>query len=123
MGLNLRLSLLRLRQKINFRGVRILLVFIYMAVTASVLVYHFHTAGEVLEEEEQGARGAGHGGQGVLPLGQGFLMVGGSQADFRKAGVQVRDLTFKDLFNLVKDKGQNGSNMTWNLLKLRIRIF
>ena len=91
MGLNLRLSLLRLRQKINFRGVRILLVFIYMAVTASVLVYHFHTAGEVLEEEEQGARGAALAGQG----GHGFLLVGGSQTDFRKAGGQVTDATLR----------------------------
>ena len=50
MGLNLRLGLLRLRQKINFRLMRILLVFLYMAITASVLIYHFHSASEPLEE-------------------------------------------------------------------------
>ena len=56
MGLNLRLSLLRLRQKINFRLMRILLVFLYMAITASVLIYHFHSASEPLTRSGSWAR-------------------------------------------------------------------
>lgn len=89
MGLNLRLSLLRLRQKINFRLMRILLVFLYMAITASVLIYHFHSASEPLEElvvaeggrERMGSRGAE------------FVLTGGQDEDFRRNGFQVRSST------------------------------
>lgn len=84
MGLNLRLSLLRLRQKINFRLMRILLVFLYMAITASVLIYHFHSASEPLEElvvaEVKGAR---------LSRGAEFILTGGQDEDFRRNGFQV----------------------------------
>ena len=91
MGLNLRLSLLRLRQKINFRLMRILLVFLYMAITASVLIYHFHSASEPLEElvvveggrERMGSRGAE------------FVLTGGQDEDFRRNGFQVRSSTKK----------------------------
>ena len=89
MGLNLRLGLLRLRQKINFRLMRILLVFLYMAITASVLIYHFHSASEPLEElvvvegdrERMGSRGAE------------FVLTGGQDEDFRRNGFQVRSST------------------------------
>ena len=84
MGLNLRLSLLRLRQKINFRLMRILLVFLYMAITASVLIYHFHSASEPLEElvvaEVKGARPS---------RGAEFILTGGQDEDFRRNGFQV----------------------------------
>ena len=50
MGLNLRLSLLRVRQRINFRLLRILLVFVYLIVTGMVLVYHFNSPNAPLEE-------------------------------------------------------------------------
>ena len=84
MGLNLRLSLLRLRQKINFRLMRILLVFLYMTITASVLIYHFHSASEPLEElvvaEVKGARPS---------RGAEFILTGGQDEDFRRNGFQV----------------------------------
>ena len=91
MGLNLRLGLLRLRQKINFRLMRILLVFLYMAITASVLIYHFHSASEPLEElvvveggrERMGSRGAE------------FVLTGGQDEDFRRNGFQVSSSTKK----------------------------
>ena len=80
----MRLSLLRLRQKINFRLMRILLVFLYMAITASVLIYHFHSASEPLEElvvaEVKGARPS---------RGAEFILTGGQDEDFRRNGFQV----------------------------------
>ena len=88
MAVNLRLSLLRLRQKINFRLMRILLVFLYMAITASVLIYHFQSASEPLEElvvaEVKGARAS---------RGAEFILTGGQDEDFRRNGFQVSKLT------------------------------
>ena len=84
MGLNLRLSLLRLRQKINFRLMRILLVFLYMAITASVLVYHFHSASEPLQE-----LGVAKVKKGAKPSRRAeFILTGGQDEDFRRNGFQ-----------------------------------
>ena len=41
MGVQLRLCLLRLRQKFNFRLFRLLMVLSYVAITILVVVYHF----------------------------------------------------------------------------------
>jgi len=106
MGLNLRLSLLRLRQKINFRLMRILLVFLYMAITASVLIYHFHSASEPLEElvvveggrERMGSRGAE------------FVLTGGQDEDFRRNGFQDPEVpeAVKQFEGLVADGAGEG---------------
>ena len=81
MGLNLRLSFLRLHQKINFR---ILLLFLYIAITTSVLVYHFNSASKRLQEllvaEVKGAKPS---------RGAEFILVGGQDEDFRRNGFQV----------------------------------
>jgi hypothetical protein len=86
MGLRLRLGLLQLRQRVNFRLLRLLLVLLYMAITASVLIYHFHSPAAPLEEllvdstVDGGAKG---------PPAAGFLLVGGQPLDFRRNGFQV----------------------------------
>ena len=41
MAVNLRLATLRLRQKLNFRLVKLLLLVIYLAATLSFVVYNF----------------------------------------------------------------------------------
>ena len=83
MGLNLRLSLLRLRQKINFRLMRILFVFLYM--TVSVVVYHFHSASEPLQE-----LGVAKVKKGAKPSRRAeFILTGGQDEDFRRNGFQV----------------------------------
>ena len=78
----LRLSLLQLRQKINFRLMRMVVVVLYMAVTATVLLYHFHSSGLPLEELVVGEEGA------EVPRGEGFVVVGGQPEDFRRNGFQ-----------------------------------
>ena len=104
MGLNLRLSLLRLRQKINFRLMRILLVFLYMAITASVLIYHFHSASEPLEElvvaEVKGAR---------LSRGAEFILTGGQDEDFRRNGFQVPTTSSQILYSSPETYWTHGS--------------
>ena len=83
MGLNLRLSLLRVRQRINFRLLRILLVFVYIIVTGMVLVYHFNSTETPLEELLVGDIHE-HAGKSDK-----FVLVGGLQKDFRRDGFQV----------------------------------
>lgn len=78
----LRLSLLQLRQKINFRLMRMVVVVLYMAVTATVLLYHFHSSSLPLEELVVGEEGA------EVPRGEGFVVVGGQPEDFRRNGFQ-----------------------------------
>ena len=86
MGLNLRLSLLRVRQRINFRLLRIFLVFVYILVTGLVVVYHFNTPAQNIEELiVSGSRAQGASSDK-------FVLVGGLQKDFRRDGFQVRIL-------------------------------
>jgi len=79
MGSNLRLSLLRIRQRINFRLLKILVIFLYMVTTVCVLVYHFHSATETL---------AGVGLEGGRLHSTHFILVGGHTQDFRKDKAQ-----------------------------------
>ena len=83
MGLNLRLLSLKLRQTLNFRLVKLLLLLFYLAATASFVIYHFAgtvdpAAGEY--EVEQTAAG-----QSVRDR---FLVVGGMTQDFRQKDTQ-----------------------------------
>ena len=80
MGLNLRLSFLRLHQKINFR---ILLLFLYIAITTYVLVYHLNSASKRLELVVAEVKG------GKPSRGAEFILTGGQDEDFRRNGFQV----------------------------------
>ena len=93
MGFNLRLSLMRVRQRINFRLLRILLVFVYIIVTGMVLVYHFNSPNAPLEE----LIGASHEHGDASDK---FVVVGGLKKDFRRDGFQVNQVKIKVVFTL-----------------------
>jgi hypothetical protein len=71
------------RQRINFRLLRIFLVFVYILVTGMVLVYHFNSPAQSGEEL---VVGEGHAHHGASDL---FALVGGLHTDFRRDGFQV----------------------------------
>ena len=96
MSLNLRLVTLKLRQKLNFRLVRLLAVAAYILLTASFVLYNMSGGG------------GGVAGNGVAEyqvedtesadsVKDRFHAVGGLQQDFRKEGAHVG----QHLFNLV----------------------
>jgi len=107
MGFNLRLSLMRVRQRINFRLLRILLVFVYIIVTGMVLVYHFNSPNAPLEE----LIGASHEHGDASDK---FVLVGGLKKDFRRDGFQDPDIpeSIRHFESLVGDgKGENGAGV------------
>ena len=88
MSLNLRLVTLKLRQKLNFRLVRLLAVAAYILLTASFVLYNMSGGG------------GGVAGNGVAEyqvedtesadsVKDRFHAVGGLQQDFRKEGAHV----------------------------------
>ena len=90
MSLNLRLVTLKLRQKLNFRLVRLLAVAAYILLTASFVLYNM----------SGGGGGGGVAGNGVAEyqvedtesadsVKDRFHAVGGLQQDFRKEGAHV----------------------------------
>ena len=87
MSLNLRLVSLKLRQKLNFRLVRLLAVAAYILLTASFVLYNMSGGGGV----------AGNGvaeyqvedTESADSVKDRFHAVGGLQQDFRKEGAHV----------------------------------
>ena len=96
MSLNLRLVTLKLRQKLNFRLVRLLAVAAYILLTASFVLYNMSGGGGgvasngVAEYQVEDTESADS-------VKDRFHAVGGLQQDFRKEGAHVG----QHLYNLV----------------------
>ena len=105
MSFNLRLCLLRARQKLNFRLVRILAVVLYLIFMATFLLQRGQTLDEFLVEPTGPHQQVKHR----------FAAVGGLQKDFRKQGAAMSaDIPrlVRDFESLVEEgKGEGGAGV------------
>ena len=91
MGLNLRLLSLKLRQRLNFSLLRLLLLIFYIVLTASFVIYNLpgrignSLAGDPGGQEEYQVQETESGDR----VRDRFHAVGELQMDFRKEGAQV----------------------------------
>ena len=105
MSFNLRLCVLRARQKLNFRLVRLLAVVLYLIFMASFLLHRGRALDELLVENTEANQ----------QVRERFSAVGGLQKDFRKAkGSGSGDIPslVRQFESLVEEgKGENGAGV------------
>ena len=105
MSFNLRLCVLRARQKLNFRLVRLLAVVFYLIFMASFLLHRGRTLDELLVENTEANQ----------QVRERFSAVGGLQKDFRKAeghGSGNIPSLVRNFESLVEEgKGENGAGV------------
>ena len=92
MGLNLRLLSLKLRQRLNFSLLRLLLLIFYIVLTASFVIYNLPgRIGNSLSGDPGGkeAEYQVQETENVDRVRDRFHAVGGLQQDFRRDGAQV----------------------------------
>ena len=105
MSFNLRLCVLRARQKLNFRLVRLLAVIVYLIFMASFLLHRGRTLDELLVENTEPNQ----------QVRERFSAVGGLQKDFRKVeghgSANIPSLV-RNFESLVEEgKGENGAGV------------
>ena len=92
MGLNLRLLILKLRQRLNFSLLRLLLLIFYIVLTASFVIYNLPGRIGNSLSGDSGGQEAEYQVQETDNMDRvrdRFHAVGGLQMDFRKEGVKV----------------------------------